>query len=411
MGLFGRNPDKGLYTGDAPASMPGLRGAHPTRYTGPDHVDHVDHAVRPSMVPTGAPGILPTKPDAARGTGGVVVGSLATVALIVGGIFFFTARSEAPARSVGPGTTAGDLALADPGHVMDPDPQAGDAADATIEAGGFGDAATVAYMTAWFEVTPRVAFAQPGRGFAYATANDGPQLLVSARIARVDDGADPTGPMSFNWKFVTPDGTMVDAELLPTYHPNLANVNLVGGEATGGYLVFDTDATEGTLHFVGSFGGATQATWAIASRTMTTMAGELGEEVWPDISIPRFTVRAENPRAVTAADPGVWRDPASGAYLLVDVTLTPNEGSSGYLGGIDGRSFGFVPDGTATADDPFAGEVSPEASAMAGALGAAVITADRVVEGTLVFDTAARSGTLYFFNGGDWAIAKWAIDR
>lgn len=390
MGLFGGNPDKGLYTGDAPVSMPGTGGQAPQRYVGQQYIDYArDPAQR-----TAAPGLVPAHPK--KGRAGAVVGAAIVVGVLaLGGALLFTASVDKSATVSRGGSAGGATGLSDV-----PD-EAG--------RGAMGEPATVEIFGARYAITPKVAFAEPGRGFAYSTPDDQPQLLISTDIERLDTGSDPTGPTGLNWTFDTQDGDTVNAELAPTYHPNLALISLAGGESTGGYLVFGTDATAGVLRFTSGFSGETLAAWEITSETMKTVIGTFGDPVWADISIPRFTVAVDEPYRLVAGDPELRVPPQSGQYLMFDVHVVPNKGSSGYLGSLGSRSFAFVPAGSATDDDAFAGAIDVTLLATARSLDMATLNADSELHSTIAFDTDATAGTLYFFNGADWALIDWPV--
>lgn len=391
MGLFGGNPDKGLYTGDAPVSMPGRGGQPPQRYAGSQRIDHDDHAVRPSQRDA-APGIIAARPKKS-GSGTAVVVLFFLGILVAGFVMFAQSSTE---KSASPDQAVTEVV-------------GGDSGDAdTVERRAMTESATVTYFDATFAITPKAAFAQPGRGYADATPDDEPELLISTGIQRLDDGSKPTGPTVFNWKFDTPDGVTIDAEIVPTYYPKLDVVSLAGGESDSGYLVFRTNATEGALRFT-SFSGDTLASWDITSDWIGTVVGNLGEPVWADISIPRFTVAAAEPHRVASGGPELRTPPESGHYLLFDIDIVANKGASGALGLVDRESFGFLPDGTATAEDDFAGLVLPAYGAVDGTLSTIAIGTGSAEHATLAFDTDATDGWLYFFNAGGWALIKWPV--
>ena len=185
------------------------------------------------------------------------------------------------------------------------------------------------------------------------------------------------------------------------YEPLLSTLNLATGESATGLVAFDTLAAVGTLALE-TYDGA-WAQWPITAVTPGVLAGELGVPVHPEAARAAFSATVANPRWIAAGDPAAWIDPASGTYLVLDLSVTLDEGAltatSSLSVGYD--NWQFTPDGGVAVASFFG---------VTGADSLGFSAGQPTTAGTLIaFDAPRGPGTLSLVNGDGSELAVWVI--
>ena len=271
--------------------------------------------------------------------------------------------------------------------------------------GVVGTAGAVTLGDNTYDITISKATAQPGAAWGSIFSTDaGGFLVIELTITRTDSSAAASQISWFDWMF-TPDGAppIEGALIAGGYEPLLSTVNLAPNETADGLVAFETGASAGVLSLTNYDG--TWAEWPIAATAAAAVTGELGVAVHPEVGGAPFSVVLANPRWIGTGDPLTWLDPASGTYLVCDVSVTLDEGaltpttslSIGY------DSWQFVPDG---------GAAVASYIGVTGTDGVTFSPAQPTTAGTLIaFDTARSPGTLSLVNQDGSIVASWVIPQ
>lgn len=260
---------------------------------------------------------------------------------------------------------------------------------------------TVRYDGTDLQITVGGTQAQPGPGWTWSQLNSAPHLVVAVSLQQQGR---PLLTIPFtDWSFV-PDGAAesgsVRANLISGYEPDLVTASLTRGAAVFGYLAFETPSTSGTLTLQGDYGDPPLASWKLTAQPAVVIAGTTGEPVRPQIGKPPFTVTLDTVTWVAPEDAVARRPPASGAYLITDLTLTATGQESSGI--IERERFVFVAaNGDAVSTVP-PGVVQD------------TTTITSVVNGStapvrLAFDVPAGPGLLELRDPADRTIARWPI--
>ncbi len=391
MGWFrGREPDDGLYRGDAPAYAPGSGDDAPRAYVsgvsgGPRPIPHVDappsgpaQPPGPWGAPTGTgphhayPAPVSTRrrgPGAGCGVVAILV-ILGVVGVIVFGVFR-SVQSAFPDRDV-PATRTGTI-------------------DAPV---------TVEYNDAELRLTVSGAQAQPGD--AWDRESGEPTLLVAISVERLDDGSATVHVPFLDWEF-TPSGGADPAgvDIVSGFEPDLTSITLNAGDRVSGYLAFTTGGTAGRLQLDGDrFDDPPLVMWDLVATPAAVISGSVGLPVRPQIGMPPFTVTLNSTVWADQAQAGSWQPPANGAFLVADMTITSTGGE--FSAWVEDSSFVFVPaGGTATPVAPPSTASSAQSIATVSAGGSAPLRA--------VFDTPVAAGVLEMRDAAGRTMVAWPI--
>jgi hypothetical protein len=259
---------------------------------------------------------------------------------------------------------------------------------------------TVDYDDGQLRITVSGVQAQPGGGWDDESGE--PTLIVSATIERIDDGASSVHVPFIDWAF-TPDdgGPPADIDIISGFEPDLTSVTLNAGDTVTGYLPFDTAATTGRMALAGeSYQDPPLATWDLTSSTAGSVAGTLGADVQAQIGRPTFTMTLNSATWTDQAGAEAWQPPASGSFLVADLTVTSTGGE--FTAWVEDSAFVFVPAGGAPVAVAPPGTVSSAQSyATVGAGEAAPLRA--------VFDVAAGPGSLEMRDAAGRTMIGWPI--
>ncbi len=381
MGWFRRSDhaDDGLYRGDAPVLLPGHGDQEPSAYLARPMTPKPDPAPPAgAQWPRGqrAPAVIVGRrrgPGAGCGLLAIVVIVVVLVGVgVAGWAVFRSVRSTFPAVRDAPATAIG-------------------AVDVPV---------SVDYDDARLRITVTGAQAQPGGGWGDESAE--PTLIVATTIERVDDGATSVHIPFVDWTFA-PDGGPPAAgiDIVSGFQPDLTSVTLDAGDTVSGLLPFDTGATAGLLALAGDrYQDPPLATWNLTAATAGSVPGTTGAAARPQIGRPPFTVTLESTAWTDQAGADAWNPPASGSFLVADLTLTSTGGESTEW--VEDSAFVFVPDGGAAVTVAPPGTVSSAPSfATVGGGESAPLRA--------VFDVAAGPGRLEMRDAAGRTMIGWPI--
>jgi len=423
--LFGKKKDDELYRGDAPASAPGLDGGQPAAYQGNASGRPYDPGSigTPSPYPTAAAGSY--QPSAREGTEGLgqpvaiahaqpsgigaspeLAAAMALAANQQRMVRRTLTRSLLglllPVVLVG-GLVVVGFVVVDrvPDGIVNPF-GSGPAPDQPFE-GVVGTPGDVTLGENSYRITIQNATAQPSAAWgSYSAPVSGGFLMIELSLTRTDTNAEVSQISWFDWTFTSESDPAVEGALIAGgYEPLLSTLNLQPDESTTGLIAFDTIAAVGTLSLT-TYEGL-WAQWPIAAATPSVVTGAFGVPIHPEAAGAPFSATVSNPRWIGAADPAVLIDPSSGSYLVLDLSVTVDEGA---LGSASSLSVGydnweFTPNGGATVSSSF------------GANGAASLTFSpgqpTTASTLIVFDAAPSPGTLSLVNADGSVLATWQV--
>ena len=435
--MFGRKKDQGLYTGDAPVSMPGFDGAEPTEYgtaqpspwygqsttTPYDQAPAAPYAQAPAPEfgsPPGAPYPVPPPPFTALGSQQMPLAYQADLlarpelltgvpgrstrrtrpiaAWIVGPLVLLVVCAIAVAlishRSTGTGTSSS--------------PPVGATSKPTgPPTAAIGQPVAVDYDGSPVQITVTGATVQPGQSWAYANTSSTPVLLVEVDIRRTDAGGSQLEIRGWDFTFTPSEGSSVPGDIIGDYEPAIDDITLAAGHSVHGYLSFSTGARSGAISFepLGSF--TPEITWSLEAKVPAPVQGALGRPVHGVVSAPPFTVTLTKPRTVTRTSKEVTGKPTSGHYLVLDVAVAPTAITADQtdLGTLSIKNFQFRPQGSTAATAPVTASRVPESRD----LWTLVLTPGQPVNSLLAFDTAATAGTVVLVDGGNNQVISWSV--
>ncbi|MBA3294622.1 MAG: hypothetical protein H0T40_13055 [Geodermatophilaceae bacterium] len=401
--LFGKKDDA-LYRGDAPASAPGLDGVQPSAYQGNAAGRPYDPipVETPSPYPTaGTPNPYPTAglpPEFAA----VMAAAAAQQRVIKRSVGRSLFAVLLPLLLVGGLVVVGFVAFDNLRHEF-VNPFSSDSAPGEPFQGVVGTAGDVTLGENSYQITIESATAQPSAAWgSYSAPVSGGFLVVELSLTRTDTNASVSQISWFDWTFTSESQAAVGGELIAGgYEPLLSTLNLATGESATGLVAFDTLAAVGTLALE-TYDGA-WAQWPITAATPGVLAGELGVPVHPEAARAAFSATVANPRWIAAGDPAAWIDPASGTYLVLDLSVTLDEGAltatSSLSVGYD--NWQFTPDGGVAVASFFG---------VTGADSLGFSAGQPTTAGTLIaFDAPRGPGTLSLVNGDGSVLAVWVI--
>lgn len=429
--LFGRKDD-GLYRGDAPASAPGFDGVQPSAYQvspaarrpydprsigtpDPHRTGATPYSTGAAPDPTGArPYPTGATPYPAVGSAqppgtGHPPGLAAAMALAADQqrvLKRTVTRSLlgllVPMILVGGLVVAGFVVVDKVRDGIDNPFGAGSAGGQPFE-GVVGSPGEVTLGDNSYRITIEAATAQPSAAWGnYSAPASGGFLVIELSLTRTDANAAVSQISWFDWTFTAESGPAQDGELIAGgYEPLLSTLNLAPQETATGLVAFDTAASAGTLSLT-TYDGV-WAQWPIVASVPAVVMGAFGTPVHPEAAGAPFSATVANPRWVAAGDPLAWIEPASGSYLVLDLTVTLDEGvfdsASSLSVGYD--NWQFTPTGGAAVDASFGvnGVVSLTFSP------GQPTTASTV----LAFDSVAGPGTLDLVNADGSKLATWVL--
>lgn len=407
--LLGKKDDD-LYRGDAPASVPGLDGLEPTDYrylaptTGPvPPYDGMSAAgtpgpAAPSIV-VGQPGPHPgadvpapsyaspvpwtSRPARKRTLTGSIIGLLVSV-LLIGGL------------------VAVGFTVVDKAEEFFENPFGGSAPREPFQ-GVVGTPGDVTFGDNTYQITVEAATSQSSAAWgSYSGAVSGGFLVVELTLTRTDTESAVDQISWFDWAFTPDSGDRVTGALIAGgYEPLLSTLNLASGASATGLVAFDTAAAAGTLSLT-SFDGP-WAEWRIDAVVPVVASGAFGAPVHPAIALTPFSATVANPRWIGAQEPAASFEPASGSYLILDLSVTLDEGAidaapSLFLGY---DNWQFTPDGGAPITSSFAVSGADSISFSAGLPPSATTL--------IAFDVARVPGTLSLLNADGSVLATWLV--
>lgn len=226
--------------------------------------------------------------------------------------------------------------------------------------------------------------------------------MIELSLTRTDSNPDVRQISWYDWIFTPENGAAQEGELIAGgYEPLLSTLNLAQGETATGLVAFDTAESGGTLSLTNYDG--TWAQWPIAATVPTVMVGVFGTPVHPEAGGTPFSATVGNPRWIAAGDPATWIDPESGSYLVLDVTVTLDEGAIGATSSLSlgYDSWQFVPDG------------GTAVSSYIGVTGADGITFSAgqpmTVSSLICFDAVRTPGTVTLVNADGSVLVSWVL--
>lgn len=249
-------------------------------------------------------------------------------------------------------------------------------------------------------ITISGAQAQPGGG--WDDENGEPTLIVSTTIERVDDGSSPLHVPFIDWSF-TPDngGPAADIDIISGFEPDLTSVTLNAGDTVSGYLAFTTGASDGQLALAGDrYQDPPLATWDLVAVGAQAVPGTVSTAVQPQIGRPPFSVTLNSTTWSDQAGVDAWKPPASGSFLVADLTVTSTGGE--FAEWVESSSFVFVPAGA----DAVA--VAPP-DTVSSAQSFATVTGGGSAPLRAVFDVAAGPGSLEMRDAAGRTMVAWPI--
>ena len=437
--LFGKKDDD-LYRGDAPASSPGFDGVQPTVYQRGTPGRPYDSGATATSNPY--PTASAPYPTASASYPTVSVGAgqpyVQTNPVVPGQHTFPVAHGHAPGTGVPPQLAAalalaqnqqrvikrtltrtlfgffmplllvgglvvvGFVAVGNLQDGIDNPFGSGSAPDAPFE-GVVGTPGEVTLGENSYTITIEAATAQPSAAWgSYASAVSGGFLVIPVTLTRTDTAARVSQISWFDWQFTPDSGPVVEGALIAGgYEPLLSTLNLAVGESATGLVAFDTTASVGSLSLT-TYDGA-WAQWPITAAAPGVATGALGAPVHPDAALVPFTLTVANPRWVGAGDPAVFVDPSSGTLLVLDVSVTVDEGALATTSSLSiaNTNWQFVPDGGAPADATIG---------VNGASGLTFTPGQPTTASTLIaFDTVPSPGTLNLINSDGSVLASWPV--
>ncbi|MDQ3475321.1 MAG: hypothetical protein M3492_02975 [Actinomycetota bacterium] len=254
-----------------------------------------------------------------------------------------------------------------------------------------------------YRITIEAATAQPSAAWGSSfTPASGAFLVIQLSLTRTDRNADVDQISWFDWEFVPESGELVEGALIAGgYEPLLSTLILQPDDTATGLVAFDTTASVGTLRLT-NFDG-TWAQWPITAATPAVVAGELATGVRPEVGQTPFSVTVANPRWISTGEPAVRIVPASGSYLVLDVTVTADEG---VLAAGSGFSFGYAN----WQFTPAGGTSVPSGFGVVGTEILAFSPGQPSTSSTLVgFDAPRGAGTVDLLNSDGSVLATWQI--
>ncbi len=320
MGLFSRRSDpEGFYTGDAPASVPGMDGAAPSAYqsqpatASPAPVDPGYGSAGPNYPPPPSPVsgyrapppptpaqrppmvfqqvVSTATPRRSRMGGWIVFAIVLAVLIPVGFTVYhaFTGLKDAVGKPSDPPAAA---------------------------VGKLGVPVTVPYRYAELKVTVKSAVAQPVDGWSSGERVPDPKLVVGVTVTRTDADTGKTSVMAWDWHFQPAEGPAVEGELITSYQPELESTPIGTGQSISGLITFDTGADAGTLTVNDPYtGDHPAARWDIVGSVPKVVTGTVGRPATGQIAGPGFTVTPAKPQWLKAGDDRLRDTPKSGSVL------------------------------------------------------------------------------------------------
>ena len=349
MGLFSRRSEpEGFYTGDAPASMPGIDGASPSAYqsrpvaSAPSPADPRYGSaapIYPQPPPAGLEyqGPAPTSvgqrpppvvlqrvvrtasPRASRAGIWIVLAIVLAVLIPVGFTVYaaFSDGSDAVGESEQPRTVA---------------------------VGSLGAPITVPYRGAELQVTVKSAVAQPVDGWGGGSAVPDPKLVVDVMVTAREIGSGTVTVLAWDWSFQPSEGPTVDGDIITDYEPELEGSGMGIGETAKGLVTFDTGADTGMLLLNDPYySAAPAAQWEIHAGTPKVVTGTVGKRATGQIAGPGFTATLAKPQWLKSGDMRLRDDPESGSLLRVELTLAGLRDE--YAGQVEASDLWFTPRG------------------------------------------------------------------
>ncbi len=259
---------------------------------------------------------------------------------------------------------------------------------------------TVRYNDTDLRITIGGAQGQPGSGWQWSS-NAEPNLVIATSLLQQDSGV-LTIPF-VDWKFQpgdTPDADPVGINFISGFEPDIGTASLTAGEAEVGYLSFQTPSTSGTLILEGDYGDPPLATWSITASPAVVITGAVGTPVRAQVGMPPFTVTLDATTWIEPSAEIVRQPPASGSYLVADLTITSTgETSSGI---IEHEMFVFVPTGgqDVVSVGPSLVQDTTSITSVIGGSSAPVRVA---------FDAPVGPGTLELRDGAGRTMVQWPV--
>ena len=458
MGWFSRNrsDSEGLYTGDAPVSMPGADGEAPTAYnarpgaaTGPapawnapasnpgGPAPETEGWMQPPPPPVPPPGAVPQNAPWNPGQAGVwgaaadpsadprgapqvpppwVPGTPDVNRIIDDAMRLSKAQRTAtvirrPGARVGCFLLIGLIVLLGIGlpvffALRDVIPKIGESlsdppAQPTV-VGTLGAPVTVPYRDATLQVTVQSVVAQPVDNWRDSSRKPEPHLVAKVSIKRTDTGTSDVSVMSWDWYFAPAEGKEGDAELISSYEPNLSSPALGAGESVTGLLTFDTGSRAGSISLANPSGRSTRvAKWSVTGTVPQVVTGVVGKPAQAQIGLPGFTVTARQLSWVSAKDPSVTRETTTPAVLRVDLVIT-GAAKNQYAGQVSSTDFWFVPQGGRAVQAGYPGAIEGTTPL--------VSISDQTPQKMLVaIDAAKRAGVLELRDASGRVVLRWAV--
>ena len=459
--VFGRKKGQGLYTGDAPVSIPGAGGAEPVEYlpsTGSDSASpwgnasddpgtSTDWGTNPtdpgtstgwgaSPTPTpsspttpSAPGPTPadwtwpsvpsdrgattgppvlitggrSRPSTGRPFRGVWVTALVLFVLLFVGVGVLAAVGQHSSSS-----SSGADGADGSGSPNDGD----DSAPLPLAVGTVGGAPVLAqYEDAKLRWQVHTAVRQPGQQWFFADKDSHPQLVVDVgvQLDGGDTGDDDIWFDAQDWTFTPANGKPLTGDTNSGYSPTLNDQDLDKNGTARGYLSFDLGSgaaravTTGQLSLTDPYTHDVTATWIVAAKPVAAVTGTIGTPAQGAVGTPPFTMTLAQPRSLSADDPAVVIPPTSGHYLVASFTLTPAADMPEFGGGILSTSnFFFVPAGSGRA-------LESTLTATDSTLVVETIGKQAPIHSQIAFDTAATTGTIALRDATGNDVITWAV--
>lgn len=411
--LFGKKEDK-LYRGDAPASAPGFDGGQPSAYQGraasrphdprslgtPDAYPTVSgpHLAAGASVPPNLAAGAGVPPDLASAMASAanqqrlikrtltrsLVGFMVPL-ILVGGLVVvgFVVVDKVQDGSVNPFSS-------------------GSAPGQPVE-GVVGTPGDVSFGENTYRITIEAATAQPSAawGSIFGSAAGG-FLVIELSLTRTDTNAAASQISWFDWTFTSESGDVTEGALIAGgYEPLLSTLNLATNESVTGLVAFDTPDSVGTLSLK-SYDG-TWAQWPISAAVASIAIGTFGVPVHPEAARTPFTATVANPRWIGAGDPAALFDPTSGNYLVLDVSVTLDDGAltSTSTLSVGYANWQFTPNGGTAVDASFG---------VNGVAGLTFGPGQPTTASTLIaFDSVQSPGTLSLVNADGSVLATWVV--
>ncbi len=408
MGWFRRNnagDADDFYRGDAPVLMPGADGAAPSAYVSPSQ-PIVSGPPDSSWSTAPPPAAGWTRPDEWQAPGFPVAGPPPGA----GGYFPGPVRAEPgtterTVRRVGLGCfsvvaifvllTIAGVVVAIFSSVRSSIPDfPGSTPDTVL--GTVDVPLTVRYDDVDLRITIGGAQTQPGSGWQSPAAAQ-PNLVIAATL---QSGGRTTIPFVY-WSFTPDDGSAaLTMNIISGFEPSIVTASLTPENPLAGYLAFETSATAGTLSLKSGYTNPPLASWNLTGTPAAVVTGTPAVPVQAQIGKPPFTTTLTATSWVDAAGDVARQPPASGTYLIADLTIAATgETSSGI---IDQQLFVFIP----AAGQP----VSPVGSgAVTGSTSIGSVSGGSSTEFRVAFDVPVGAGTLEMRDDAGRTMIQWPV--